>query len=128
MPGYTISFTTESLAEAHAQAARRRTSLARLMLDLLAGGPAQIIADASGGVLDAGLVRYALDRAEAIMDSKDEWGTDAADWLGEADKLTGWLKCHPYRPDAPERVQTWWNARPDCVRTAMAQALSAAAG
>ena len=124
MPGYTIVFTKESLAEAHATAARRGTTLARLMHDLLRGGPAQIFADASGGALDVATLRFALDKAEAIMDSPEEWGAPAFGWVDEADKLTHWLKSNPYRADAPARVAAWWDARPACVVEAMHDAVA----
>jgi hypothetical protein len=124
MPGYTVNFTTESLAEAHATAARRGTTLARLMHELLNGGPAQIFEDASGGALDVATIRFALDKAEAIVDSPEEWGTAASGWVGKAEHLTRWLKENPYRPDAPERVKEWWDARPACVVEAMHDAVA----
>lgn len=122
MPGYTIVFTKESLAEAHATAARRGTTLARLMHDLLRGGPAQIFADASGGALDVATVRYAMDLAETIMDSETYRGTDLADWLSAADTLLAWLKANPYHPNGAGRVAAWWAARPACVVEAMRHA------
>jgi hypothetical protein len=122
MPGYNIVFTTESLAEAHAAAAKRGTTLARLMHDLLRGGPAQVLANASGGALDVATVRYAMDLADTIMDTYR--GMDLADWLSAADTLLTWLKANPYHPNGAGRVAAWWAARPACVVEAMHDAVA----
>lgn len=123
MHGYTLKFTTESLAEAHAAAAAKGKTLARHLHDLLQGGPAQVITNASGGKLKASLVRFAMEQADTIMDDPAAWGTAAGTWIEACDALVRWLKENPYRSEAPERCMNWWASMPPSVRREMEKSL-----